>query len=76
MDADADTCACAVELAVVEVVTVGLSHGGGLGGIGSCSPPPQEPPLKVVLSRAQAQSAETDVPTGVGKWRQWWLAVG
>ena len=25
------------------------------------------PPVDVVLSRAQAQSAETDVPTGVGK---------
>ena len=42
----------------------------------SDSPPPQEPPLKVVLSRAWAQSAETDVPTGVGKQMQWWLAVG
>ena len=27
-------------------------------------------------SGAWAWSAETDVPTGVGKWRQWWLAVG
>ena len=33
---DADMCACTGEFAVVEVVTVRLSHGGGLSGIGSC----------------------------------------